>query len=177
MARAFAEAYAELPWAHVFCSPLRRTRETAAPICLRIRQTPTVLEGLAEIGYGEWEGKSVAEVQSRYHDEYLRWVADPAWNAPSGGEPATAIASRAMDAVSEMLRAVEDGNVLVVSHKATIRILICSLLGIDVGRFRYRLACPVGSVTQIRFDPHGPLLERLADVAHLPPTLQNLPGT
>ena len=31
------------------------------------------------------------------------------------------------------------GNVLVVSHKATIRIILCELLGIDLGRYRDRI--------------------------------------
>ena len=56
----------------------------------------------------------------------------------------------------DTLRVVEEirqhhaaGNVLVISHKATIRIILCGLLGIDVGRYRYRLGCPVGSVSVV----------------------------
>lgn len=177
MAQAFADAYCDEPWRAIYCSPLRRTRETAAPLCARTGREPTILDGLAEIGYGEWEGKSVPEVEEQYHDEYLRWSADPAWNAPPGGETAIAIASRAVSAISEIRRNVHEGQVLVVSHKATIRILACSLLGVDVGRFRYRMACPVGSVTVIRFDEHGPLLDRLADTRHLSERLRSLPGT
>ena len=69
------------------------------------------------------------------------------------------------------------GHVLIVSHKATIRIMLCGLLGIDVGRFRYRLACPVGSVSHIEFTKEGPLLHALADRTHLTPELRGLPGT
>jgi broad specificity phosphatase PhoE len=70
----------------------------------------------------------------------------------------------------------ENGSVLVVSHKATIRILLCALLGIDLGRFRYRLGCPVGSVSVVEFAPQGPLLHTLADRTHLRETLRHLPG-
>ena len=64
-----------------------------------------------------------------------------------------------------------------VSHKATIRIILCSLLGIDVGRFRYRLVCPVGSVSNVEFTPDGPMLKALADRSHLTEGLRSLRGT
>jgi probable phosphoglycerate mutase len=79
--------------------------------------------------------------------------------------------------IDEIKQQFADGNVLVVSHKATIRIILCALLGIDVGRFRYRLACPVGSVSIVEFSSAGPLLHSLADRSHLNETLKSLPGT
>ena len=88
-----------------------------------------------------------------------------------------AIARRALQVVEEITQRWREGHILVVSHKATIRILICGLLGIDVGRFRYRLSCPVGSVTHIEFTPEGPLLHALADRTHLSSDLRALPGT
>jgi Histidine phosphatase superfamily (branch 1) len=72
------------------------------------------------------------------------------------------------------------GDVLVVSHKATIRIILCSLLGIDLGRYRDRIEMLAGSVSIIRFDVYGPLLEVLGDqLGSLPPTYLNrgLPGS
>jgi probable phosphoglycerate mutase len=50
------------------------------------------------------------------------------------------VAQRAIRVIEEIRERFHDGNVLIISHKATIRIIICSLLGIDVGRFRYRLS-------------------------------------
>jgi probable phosphoglycerate mutase len=79
--------------------------------------------------------------------------------------------------IEEIKQRFTDGNVLVVSHKATIRIILCSLLGIDVGRFRYRLACPVASVSVIEFTREGPLLHALADRAHLEARLRSSRGT
>ena len=46
-----------------------------------------------------------------------------------------------------------------------------------VGRFRFRLGCPVGSVSVVEFGAHGPLLHALADRSHLDETLRGLPGT
>jgi broad specificity phosphatase PhoE len=138
---------------------------------------PEVRDRLKEIDYGLWEGKTPEVISTEFHDEYIRWLADPGWNAPNQGEMAIAIASRAMQVVEEIKQRYTDGNVLIVSHKATIRITLCSLLGIDVGRFRFRLGCPVGSVSIVEFGSHGPLLKVLADRTHQSERLRNLPGT
>jgi probable phosphoglycerate mutase len=82
-----------------------------------------------------------------------------------------------MQVVQEIKSRFDNGNVLFVSHKATIRIILCGLLGIDVGRFRYRLVCPVGSISIVEFTEHGPLLQALADRSHLSEALRSLPGT
>ena len=87
------------------------------------------------------------------------------------------IASRALQVIEEIKQNYTSGNVLVVSHKATIRIILCSVLGIDVGRFRFRLGCPVASVSIVEFSSHGPLLKVLANHSHLNEQLRNLPGT
>ncbi|WP_369797075.1 histidine phosphatase family protein [Kamptonema formosum] len=88
-----------------------------------------------------------------------------------------AIAYRALQVIEEIKQRFPTGNVLAVSHKATIRIILCSLLGIDVGRFRYRLACPVGSLSVVEFGTQGPFLLVLADRTHLNERLRTLPGT
>ena len=134
-------------------------------------------DDLKEIEYGQWEGKTVETVRREYHDDHILWTADPAWHAPTGGERAVAIAHRALRVTEEIQERYTDGNVLVVSHKATIRILLCSLLGMDVGRFRFRFACPVGSVSIVEFGTEGPLLRAFADRAHLSERLRQLPGT
>ena len=177
MAKAFADAYSSIPWTAIFCSPMRRTVLTAKPLCESIGIEPQFRDGLKEINYGLWEGKTPEIISREYHDDYIRWSADPAWNAPTGGEMAVTIASRAIQVIEEIKLNYTSGNVLVVAHKATIRIILCSLLGIDVGRFRFRLGCPVASVSIVEFTSHGPLLKVLADRSHLGERLQNLPGT
>jgi probable phosphoglycerate mutase len=177
MARAFAEARKSVPWKAVYASPLKRTVATAQFLCDAVGLKMELRDDLKEIHYGAWESKSVEIVNRDYHDDYIRWSADPAWNAPTGGEPAVAIARRALRVTEEIRQRFADGNVLIVSHKATIRIILCSLLGIDVGRFRFRLSCPVGSVSTVEFTSEGPLLHVLADRTHLTEQLRTLPGT
>ena len=177
MAHSFADAYGTMEWQSIYCSSLQRTKSTAAPLSDALGMTATVCADLNEIAYGKWEGLTKEQVDQAYHDDYIRWLADPAWHAPTEGELAIEIARRALRVVEDIEHEHEQGNVLVVSHKATIRILICSLLGIDVGRFRYRLACPVGSLSIVGFSREGPLLHSLADRAHLSEAQRNLPGT
>lgn len=177
MAEAFAAAYCDTKWDAIFAGPLKRTIQTAQPIAQVTGIKPEIVDALREISYGTWDGKTVETVDREYHDDYTRWVADPAWNPPTGGETAIAVANRVLGFVDDVRRRFTDGNVLAVSHKATIRIALCGLLGIDVGRFRFRLGCPVGSVSMVEFGAHGPLLHRLADRAHLDARLRELPGT
>jgi len=177
MAEAFARYYQSKSWAAIYASSLRRTRQTAQPLCDLVKIKPEARDDLQEIAYGRWEGLSKEAVAEKYKDDYVKWLADPAKNAPTGGELATTVAERALRAVNEIRERFSEGNVLVVSHKATIRILLCSLLGIDVGGFRYRLGCPVSSLSTVEFTANGPMLQTLADRSHLDERLRTLPGT
>jgi broad specificity phosphatase PhoE len=177
MAQAFADAYHTLSWNAVYVSPMKRTIATATPLCKAIGLEMELREGLKEIRYGEWEGQTTAFVKDKYANDHVRWLTEPAWNPPTGGETAVQIASRASLVITEIEEKYSEGNVLVVSHKATIRIVLCALLGIDLGRYRDRINTLVGSVSVVRFESHGPLLERLGDRAHLDARLLALPGT
>jgi broad specificity phosphatase PhoE len=177
MANAFASAYRSKPWRAIYSSALRRCQATAQPLCDELGTAMQVRADLNEIGYGKWEGHTKEQVARDYHDDYVSWLADPAWHAPTGGELAIVVARRSLRVIDELKQQCADGNVLVVCHKATIRILLCNLLGIDVGRFRYRLACPVSAVSVVKFSTEGPLLESLADRSHLSESLRALPGT
>jgi broad specificity phosphatase PhoE len=177
MAAGFAVAYRSFPWTAIYASPKRRTVDTAKPLCEAIGMEMQLREGLKEIAYGEWEGMTPEEVNSNYHDDYIRYLTDPGWNGPTGGERAIDIARRSYRVLEEIEHTHPQGNVLVVSHKATIRIMLCELLGIDVGRYRDRLSAPVASVSIVEFGTHGPLLLALGDRSYLPDSLRNLPGS
>lgn len=177
MAAQFAAIYRQLSWQAVYASPMRRTRATAAPLCEAIGAEMQLRDGLKEIAYGEWEGRTLEDVRARYTDAYTHWITEPAWNAPTGGETAVHVASRASLVVTEILASHAAGNVLLVSHKATLRLILCSLLGIDLGRYRDRISAPVASVSVLRFGTYGPQLELLGDRSHLSEELRAMPGT
>ena len=139
MAEQFAAIYAKLPWNAVYLSPMKRTIATAKPLCDTLGNEMQLRDGLKEIKYGNWEGKTLESVQQEYPEDYINLLTEPAWNAPNGGETSVQIASRASLVIAEIGEKYKSGNVLVVSHKATIRIILCSLLGIDLGRYRDRI--------------------------------------
>ncbi len=177
MAQDFAAAYQSLPWAAVFCSPLRRAVATAEPLCKAAGIAMQLREGLKEISFGQWEGQTPEEVNRNFHDAYVRWLSDPGWNAPTGGERGIDIARRSSLVIEEIERTCQAGNVLVVSHKATIRIMLCALIGIDVGRFRDRIGMPVASVSVVEMRARGPLLRMHGERGHLREPLRGRQGS
>jgi len=177
MAQAFAATYKAIPWTAAYVSPMRRTVATAKPLCDAVGLEMQLRDGLKEIRYGKWEGQTNGYVKEHFLEDYIRWMTEPAWNPPTGGETAIEIASRASLVIAEIEQKCDGGNVLVVSHKATIRIMLCNLLGIDLGRYRDRINALAGSVSIVRFGEHGPLLEVLGDRAYTGERLRKLPGT
>ncbi len=177
MAEDFAKVYENLPWTAIYVSPLKRTLESAKPICKLSEIEPQLRDGLKEIAYGKWEGKTPTEVNQQFRDEYVRWLADPGWNAPTGGEKGIDIARRSGKVLEEIEQTYFDGHVLIISHKSTIRIMLCSLLGIDVGRFRDRIGMPVASLTIVEMAEHGPLVHVMGDRSHLSSKLRQRKGT
>ena len=167
--RALAARYGDLSWQAIVSSPRSRAVETARPLADRRGLSVRIDERLREISYGAWEGVLETEVERRFPEEFRAWEADPAHVAPPGGETALAILERAQQAIDEIRERHPSGLVLVASHKATIRILVCGFLGIELSRFRDRIDISAGSVTVVEFLDRGPLLRKLADTGHLAP--------
>lgn len=167
MAKQFAEAYRTLPWTAVYVSPMQRTIATAKPLCEAVGIEMQRRDGLKEIRYGKWEGQTSEFVKQNYNEDYICWLTEPAWNPPTDGETSVEIASRASLVVAEIQEKHPTGNVLIVSHKATIRIILCSLLGIDLGRYRDRIDMPAASISVVKLDIRGPLLQKLGDRSYL----------
>jgi probable phosphoglycerate mutase len=123
----------------IYCSPMSRTVETAAIIGQRCGVQPQSRDGLREIGHGHWEGLTRRDVEARFGAEYAQWSDDPFTFAPEGGESGVAVLARALPTLRDIVVRHEGGRVLVVSHKATIRLLLSSLLGFDARGYRDRL--------------------------------------
>lgn len=123
----------------IYASPLSRTVETAQIIAARCEVRIDTVDALREISHGRWEGLKRVEVEERYADEYAAWEEDPFTFAPEGGESGVAVLARALPAIREIVTRHPGERVLVVSHKATIRLILSSLLGFDARGYRDRL--------------------------------------
>jgi broad specificity phosphatase PhoE len=162
-----AERLAGEPIRAVYASPLGRTLETASLLAGPHGLTPILRDGLREISHGHWEGLKRAEVESRFRDEYQAWETDPFTFAPQGGESGVAVLARALPVIREVVVSHQGERVLVVSHKATLRLLLSSLLGFDARGYRDRLDQSPACLNVVDF--HGPTRPRLMlfnDVSH-----------
>ncbi len=125
--------------AAVYASPKSRTMETARLAYPPLRERVVPEAGLREISHGHWEQLRRSDVAERFPAEYACWEQDPFTFAPAGGESGLAVTARALPCLLRIVADHPDQSVLVVSHKATIRLLISSLLGFDPRTYRDRL--------------------------------------
>ena len=105
----------------VVASPLGRTLDTARLACAELGLPEAAIETdprLKEIAYGEWEGQTYAEIETRYPDHWAARERDPWGFVVPGGESYAMLAARAqafLDAAN--------GRTIVVSHGGTGRVL------------------------------------------------------
>lgn len=166
-ARRLGERLADDEICAVYASPLSRTVETAEIVARPHGHTPRLRDGLREISHGRWEGLTREEVEVRFPGEYQAWEADPFTFAPEGGESGLSVLARALPVIREIVLAHEGKNVLVVSHKATLRIVLSSLLGFDARGYRDRLDQSPACLNVVDFkDPVRARLMLFNDVSH-----------
>jgi broad specificity phosphatase PhoE len=173
MAEAFAASYGHraLRWGAIYTSTRRRTAATAAPLAAEVGIAPVRDAGLDEIRFGDWQGRSKAEIAASDPRRFQRWLADPTTVAPAG-ESVAGVAARAMGVIERLQRQHYGENVLVVAHKTLLRVLACALLGIELRHYRSRIEHPVCGLTVIDINGAGCTLRLMADLAHLPPWLR-----
>jgi len=153
--------------AAVYASPMGRTMETASLVAEPHGLPVQPRDGLREISHGRWEQLTRREVEQQFAEEAAAWDADPYSFAPSGGESGLAVTARALPALLDIVRANPGKQVLVVSHKATIRLLLSSLLGFDPRRFRDNLDQNPAALNIVDFkDPVRARLTLFNDTSH-----------
>ncbi len=166
-AERLAARLSEEPLVAVYASPLRRALDTASIVARPHGLTPLVRDGLREMNHGRWEGLHRSEIETRYPEEFARWEADPFTFAPEGGEPGRSVMARALPVLREIVEHQAGKTVAVVAHKATIRLLISSLLGMDPRGYRDRLDQSPACLNVLDFkDPERARLMVLNDTSH-----------
>jgi broad specificity phosphatase PhoE len=162
-----AERLVAAPLTAAYSSPLRRTVESANVVAGPHGLTPILIDGLREIDHGRWEGLRRADVQQQFAAEYAAWEQDPFCVAPEGGETGHQVLARALPVLNDIVIRHAGESVLVVSHKATNRLLIAHLLGIDIHGYRDRLEQLPACLNLVDFkSPTEARLVLLNDVSH-----------
>ena len=122
-----------------FASPMKRTMETARLVVEPHRIEVNPIDGIREIAHGRWEGMKREEVERQFPEEYARYEEDPFSFAPVEGESGLQVTARALPALLRIVEEHCDARIVIVSHKATIRLLLSTLLGFDPRKYRDRL--------------------------------------
>lgn len=115
----------------VYSSDLLRSVATADAIGGVFGLPSVKIPELREIDFGEWEGLSWAQIESRDQAYARRWSeAYPDLPAP-GGEPFRAFESRVLTQVKHLLRAPTVSLAAVVTHAGVMRVVLRSLSRLD----------------------------------------------
>ncbi|MDQ2919029.1 MAG: histidine phosphatase family protein [Verrucomicrobiota bacterium] len=166
-ARRLAQRLTSERIAAIYVSPMGRTVETGKILAEPHQLEVQTRDGLREISHGRWEQLTRREVEDRFPEEAAEWEEDPFTFAPQGGESGLAVTARALPVLLELVRQNRGATVLVVSHKATIRLLISSLLGFDPRRYRDNLDLKPASLSIVDFkDPVCARLMLFNDTSH-----------
>ncbi len=153
----------------VLTSPLRRARDTCEIAGFADRAE--VCDDLVEWDYGDYEGRTTADIRTEC----------PTWDlwrdgAPGGESPQDVAhrLDRVVDTLLESCAARED--VLVFGHGHSLKALAIRWLGFEVIQGRH-LDLGTGSVSALGWKREVPVLDRWNDRSHLPPDVDRwMPG-
>ena len=152
--------------AAIYASPLRRAAQTAARIAEAYRLPAVSEPNLREMFLGEWEGKTVGEIQATFPGLYERWLEDPVAFPVPGGEDLKAFERRVVEAIQRMRGDHPGADLVVVSHGGVIKAVLCHALGLDI-RYLFRLKQDNTAVSRIQLDGASRRVLLLNDTCHL----------
>jgi probable phosphoglycerate mutase len=166
-AKSLAKRLKPIPFEALYSSPLERALETARLISESSGLEPILEERLVELDYGQWEGKTLAEIMKNHPKAYQAWDANPAEVAPPGGESGLEAQQRVVSCLDSLAARHPQGHVLVVLHKTVCRLAICHVLGMSPSEYRRRLIVDNAALSIIRGRAHDWQLITFNDTSHL----------
>lgn len=151
----------------IYCSDLLRARETAEIIGKEISIEPTSSPLLREVAFGNWEGLSIPEIEEQYPGQLARWRNELTF-APEGGESLLAVQDRIVSFIKMIKEKHQnsDDNILIVSHAATTKVIILSLIGIPLSLLTH-FKISQASLSLLNVQQDGSSIIYLNDTCHL----------
>lgn len=116
----------------IISSDLRRARDTAEVVGGACGLPVGLDPRLRETNLGDWQGRTVLEIEREYPGAIATWRSDPAW-APPGGESRIEVVSRSRPVVDELDEQLADSPAaaaVLVAHGGLIAGLVCGLLAL-----------------------------------------------
>ena len=124
----------DIPLHAIYSSTLQRALTTAEIIGRAKGIEPQATDALREMSFGIWENMNSKDIQKKYAKEWKDFFASPAVTRIPQGESMSEVQKRAYPVVQEILDRYPEGDVACVAHGGVIRVLICTMLGLDLNR-------------------------------------------
>jgi len=148
------------PWSHIISSPMQRCIAFANELAEKYELGVSVEDRLKEVGFGEWEGHTPAELQQQRPEEYNAFYRDPVNQRPPGAENLNQFISRVVSAYQQTTNQHSGKHVLVVSHAGVMRAIIAHVLQSEPLGL-YRIKVNNAGIARIRISERGAILESL----------------
>ncbi|MGL5245928.1 MAG: histidine phosphatase family protein, partial [Sarcina sp.] len=137
----------------IYCSPLGRACSTAEIIRGDKKVDIVKVEGLKEMGFGQWEGKTVDEIKkNKSYKEQLEYLySEPFKYKPFGGESIVQMYERVKSTLDKLINNSPFENILIVTHGMTIQGIMhyfSKKVGVDIDNVIYGQT----SLTYIKID-------------------------
>ena len=156
----------------VLCSPVPRARQTAEIIARAHNLSATPAEGLTDLDFGDWQGKSIDDVRNTA--VFRDWTEHPESVQLPGGESLSSARQRAVAVVTEAVRRYK-GCVVLVTHRVIVKVLVCALLGLDNSHF-WDIGIDAAAVSSFTAERGRYILNKHNDTCHLAGTVSAAPG-
>jgi len=142
-------------WDLLVSSPLVRCRAFAEALAEE-RGLPLEIEPrFREIGFGDWEGRTAAELRAVDAKALSRFYADPVTHRPPGAEPVAEFLARIAAGLDDCLQRHAGRRVLVVGHAGVIRAALVHLVDAPAPSL-FRIKVPSAGMTRIEADGERP---------------------
>lgn len=154
----------------VYISNLRRTAETAAPLCAHLEIAPVVEPDLREVLLGEWEGGVLRKMAHENHPLYLRMQAEERWDVVPGAESNEVFRLRVLRGLNRIAERHPDQLVVAVVHGGVIGQVLSHATGARPFAFN---GADNGSISHIVMTQGKIAVRRFNDSSHLGERLQS----
>jgi probable phosphomutase (TIGR03848 family) len=159
-AESLADRLRDVPISAIYCSPLDRTQETAAPLA-RVKGMPVLIrEGLSEVDYGDWTGQSLDELSKLEQWKVVQLY--PNGMRFPGGDSMRDMQARMVNELEAIAADHPREIVAVVSHADLIKAALAHYLGVYFDLFQ-RIVVNPASVSVIMLTRYGPRVLRVND--------------
>ncbi len=148
----------------VYVTTLRRTFETAAPLCAVKNLQPKVIADLREVHLGEWEGGLFRAKAHQQHPQFLAMQEKQEWAEIPGAESNSQLTERVKRGLAEITAAHADQLVMLVVHGGVIGNILATATGSEPFAF---LGADNASISHIVAHNDRISLRRFNDTNHL----------